>query len=185
MLRVKGGSGSVAERQVLRDAVYVGRIDRAGAAQAAAALRRLALAQMPPTSAGAQNLAARRDFEPLRGGLLSFDAFWTSHKSTQLSSKRARNIISPPRGIKRQIHFFDKGPKGAKSEVSSKHPNSRQKHETHENKVSFRVFCISWFPLQALRAVPGNATPLDTRGERWEIWQQLLPAGGTSPASSG
>jgi hypothetical protein len=51
-----------------------------GAAQVAAAFRAFGLAQMSPASLIAQDLAARRDLEPLGHRLFGFDAFGTSHK---------------------------------------------------------------------------------------------------------
>jgi hypothetical protein len=82
----------VLEHQVLLDAIHVGRIDRGGAAEAAAAFGTFCLAQVPPTDTGAHDFPAGRNLKPLGHGLLGSDAFWTSHKSFNFLSKRARNI---------------------------------------------------------------------------------------------
>lgn len=71
----------MAEREALLDAIFVGGVDEFGAAQAAAAFRTLALAEVPATSAGAQDLAGRCDFEALGYRFLRFDTFGTSHNS--------------------------------------------------------------------------------------------------------
>ena len=55
----------MAEREVLLDAIFVRGMDEFGAAQAATAFSTLALAEVTAASAGAQNLACRRDFEAL------------------------------------------------------------------------------------------------------------------------
>jgi hypothetical protein len=83
----------VAERQVLLDAILVGLVHQMRAAQAAAAFGAFALAEMASAGAMAQDLAGRRDLEPLAHGLFGFDTFGTSHKINFLS-KRARNIGS-------------------------------------------------------------------------------------------
>jgi hypothetical protein len=82
----------VAKHQSLLDAILVGRVDRGGAAEIAAAFGTLSLAQVPPAGARAHNFPAGRYFKTLGRGLLGSDAFWTSHKSISLLSKRARNI---------------------------------------------------------------------------------------------
>ena len=86
------GPGSASEREVLLDAIGVGRIDRSVAAQAAPALGRLALAEVAAAGAGAQNLAVGGDLKSFGGRLLRLDAFWTSHKYIQLSLKKERAI---------------------------------------------------------------------------------------------
>src|SRR5579872_592103 len=85
----------MAERQVLLDAVFVGRMHRGAAPQTAASLGVLGLHQMPPASALAQHFAAGRDFEPLGRGLFRFNAFWTSHND-RLSLKKSAQYRSPP-----------------------------------------------------------------------------------------
>src|SRR5437870_4961417 len=82
---------SVAEREVLLDAILVGAVDKVRAPQAAAAFRAFGLAEVAPAGAMAQDLAAGGDFEPFAHRLFGFDAFGTSHK-INLLSKRARNI---------------------------------------------------------------------------------------------
>jgi hypothetical protein len=86
-------SATVAERQVLLDAILVGLMHQMRAAQAAAAFGAFALAEMTSAGAMAQDLAGRCDLEPLAHGLFGFDTFGTSHKINFLS-KRARNIGS-------------------------------------------------------------------------------------------
>ena len=83
---------SVAERQALRDAIHVSCMDRAGAAKAATAFGPLGLAQVAPAGAAAQDLAPGCNLEPLGRSFPGLDAFWTSHKSYNFLSKRARNI---------------------------------------------------------------------------------------------
>ncbi len=77
----------MAEGQALGDAILVGEVDGAGAAQAAAAFGALGLAQVAPAGAGAQHFAAGGDLEPLGHGLLGLDAFRTSHKSLAFFQK--------------------------------------------------------------------------------------------------
>ena len=81
----------MAEREVLLDAVRVRLVNERGAPEAATALRPFGLAEVATTGAGAQNLAARGNFEALRDRVLGFDAFGTTHKFNFLP-KRARNI---------------------------------------------------------------------------------------------
>jgi len=78
---------SAAKGQALRDAIRVGRIHLGGAAEAAAALGILGLAQVAPAGTGAHDFAASRDLESLGHGLLGSDAFWTSHKSLAFFQK--------------------------------------------------------------------------------------------------
>jgi hypothetical protein len=72
---------SVAERQVLRDAVGIGRVNDHSTAKMAVALGVFALRQVAVAGVAAQNFAGAGDFEPLGHGLLRFDAFGSSHKS--------------------------------------------------------------------------------------------------------
>jgi hypothetical protein len=85
-------AASVAKWQTLRDAVHISRMDGGRSTKAAAALGTLGLAQVAPARAGAQNLAPSRYLKPLGHRFLGLDAFWTSHKSYNFLSKRARNI---------------------------------------------------------------------------------------------
>jgi hypothetical protein len=82
----------VAEHHALLDAIFVGRVHRGSAAEVAASFGTLSRAQVPPAGAGAHDFPAGRYFKTLGRGLLGSDAFWTSHKSVNLLSKRARNI---------------------------------------------------------------------------------------------
>jgi hypothetical protein len=91
----------VAEEQALRDAIHVGRMDGGWAAEAAAAFWALGLAQVAPAGAGAHDLAPSRYLEPLGHRFPGLDAFWTSHKSFNFLSKRARNIGIRVPGSKR------------------------------------------------------------------------------------
>jgi hypothetical protein len=89
---------SAGEREALLNAVCVGGIHFGGATEAAPSLGVFGLAQVPPARAGAQDFAAGCDLEPLGGGLLGLNAFWTSHKL--FLSKRARNIGGAAQRIK-------------------------------------------------------------------------------------
>ena len=77
----------MAKRQALRDAILVGRVDRGGATEVAAALGVLGLAEVAPAGAGAHDFPAGGDFEPLGHGLLGSDAFRTSHKCLTVFQK--------------------------------------------------------------------------------------------------
>jgi hypothetical protein len=70
----------VAERQVLKDAISVGRVNDGSLAEMATAFGIFALSQVAEASAAVKNLACAGDFEPLAHGLSCFDAFGTSHK---------------------------------------------------------------------------------------------------------
>ena len=100
--------GLVAERQVLRDAIHIGLMNRGGATEIAPALGIFGLRQVAFTRACAQDFSAGGDFESLGHGLLRFNTFWTSHKSEFLS-KRARNIGSGAGQCKRLIGLFGFG----------------------------------------------------------------------------
>src|SRR6266550_6353386 len=99
------GVRSVAEREVLLDAVNIGFVDQVRTAQAAAAFRAFGLAEVAPAGAMAEDLAAGGDFEPFAHRLFGFDAFGTSHK-INLLSKRARNIGKAPWLCKRHFPGF-------------------------------------------------------------------------------
>ena len=71
---------SVAERQILRDAVSIGRINDHRTAETAAALGTLGLGQVAFAGVAAQNFAGAGDLEPLGHGFFRFDAFGSSHK---------------------------------------------------------------------------------------------------------
>ena len=78
------------ERQILLDAVFVRGMNPGGAAQGAAALGVLGLAEVPSACAGAENLATGGDFEPLGRGFLCLNALRTSHnKSAFFQKERA------------------------------------------------------------------------------------------------
>jgi hypothetical protein len=70
----------VAERQILQDAIGVGRVNDGGLAEMAAALWVFTLGQMAEASAAVKNLARAGDFEPFGNGFSCFDAFGSSHK---------------------------------------------------------------------------------------------------------
>ena len=82
----------MAERQVLRDAIHVRFMNRGGATQIAAALRVLALREMPFAGAGAHYFSAGRDFESFGHGLLGLNTFWTSHKNQSTFFQKERAI---------------------------------------------------------------------------------------------
>jgi hypothetical protein len=75
----------VTEREVLLNAIYVGRVDGCGAGQAAAAFRIFRLEQMAFAGSRAQYLAAGRNFETFCHGLLRFNPFGASHKFNPIS----------------------------------------------------------------------------------------------------
>jgi hypothetical protein len=79
----------VAEREILRDAIDVGFVDRGRPAQIATALGAFGLRQMAFAGACAHDFSAGRNFEPLGHGLLRFNTFGTSHKFNQLSFKKS------------------------------------------------------------------------------------------------
>jgi hypothetical protein len=72
---------SVAERQVLRDAINIGGVHRGCSTETAAAFGILGLGQVAEAGMVAHNFAGASDLEPLGHGLFSFDAFGSSHKS--------------------------------------------------------------------------------------------------------
>ena len=76
------------ERQILLDAILIRGVNRGGAAQGAPALGILGLAQVASAGAGAQDLAAGGDLEPLGRGFLSLNALRTSHIN-QLSFEKS------------------------------------------------------------------------------------------------
>jgi hypothetical protein len=90
-------NASAMKRQVLLDAVSVGRIDSGGTAQGAAALGVFGLHQVPPAGARAQYFSARRDLEALGYRFPGLDAFWTSHNWMNLSvlSKKSAQYRQP------------------------------------------------------------------------------------------
>ena len=78
------------ERQILLDAILIRGVNPGGATQGASALGVLGLAEVPSARAGAQDLAAGGDFEPLGCGFLSLNALRTSHnKSAFFQKERA------------------------------------------------------------------------------------------------
>src|SRR5579872_2691991 len=85
------------KRQVLLDAIFIRGIHAGQSAQRAAAFGILGLRQMAPARAGAQDLAAGGDLEPLGHGLLRLDAFGTSHKSNSSTQKERAIYVSPAR----------------------------------------------------------------------------------------
>jgi len=91
---------SVAERQILQDAIGVGFINDRSFAKPAATLRALTSEQVASAGVGAQHFAGRGDFEAFGHGFLGFDAFGSAHK-VNFRSKRARNIGTGPRRGKR------------------------------------------------------------------------------------
>ena len=84
----------MAERKVLLDSILVRRVDGGQSAKSTAAFRSFGLRQVAPSCAGAQYPSACRNLKSFGNGLLRLNAFWTSHKSVNFLSKRARNIRS-------------------------------------------------------------------------------------------
>jgi hypothetical protein len=70
----------MAEGKRLLDAVFIPFVNERGPAQAATAFGAFILTEVAATGAGAQDFAARCDFEALRYRFLRFDTFGTSHK---------------------------------------------------------------------------------------------------------
>jgi hypothetical protein len=95
----------VAERQILQDAVGVGRVNDGCLAEMAAALGFFALCQMAEAGAAVENLARAGDLEPFGHGLSCFDAFGSSHKYIYFNCKRARTIRG--NGWLRKLDFQD------------------------------------------------------------------------------
>jgi len=96
----------VAERQILQDAISVGRVNDSNLAEAAAALGVFALGQMAQTGAAVENLARAGDLEPFGHGFFCFDAFGSSHKFIYFNCKRARTICGNGRLRKRILGLF-------------------------------------------------------------------------------
>jgi hypothetical protein len=71
---------SMAERQILRDAVGIGRVHDGALAEPAAVFWLFTLQQMAFAGVAAQDFARAGDLEPLGHGLSCFDAFGSSHK---------------------------------------------------------------------------------------------------------
>jgi hypothetical protein len=71
---------SMAERQILQDAVGIGGVHHGTFAEMTATFWIFALGQMAETRAAAQDFARTGDFEPFGHGLSCFDAFGSSHK---------------------------------------------------------------------------------------------------------
>ena len=101
-----GWAMSVAERQVLGDAILISRMHLGGASQLAAALGSLGLTEVSSACARAQHFSAGGYLEPLGHGLLGLNAFWTSHKSIHLVSKRGGTIDGTVNRIKLYFGYF-------------------------------------------------------------------------------
>jgi hypothetical protein len=71
---------SMAERQILQDAIGIGGVHNGTLAEMTATFGIFALRQMAEARAAAQDLARTGDFEPFGHGLSCFDAFGSSHK---------------------------------------------------------------------------------------------------------
>jgi uncharacterized protein (DUF697 family) len=78
---------SVAEGQILRDAIRIGGIHGGCATKPAAAFWGFALGQVAPARAGAQHFSRGRYLETFGHGLSGFDAFGSSHKSLLQKSR--------------------------------------------------------------------------------------------------
>jgi hypothetical protein len=84
----------VAERQALRDAVEVGRMNDLGLGEAAAALGVFGLGQVPAAGGKADGFAGGGDFEPLGHGFFRFDAFGTSHNFNSIAKECGIYVIA-------------------------------------------------------------------------------------------
>ena len=80
---------SVAEREILFDAILVGFVDGGGAAQTTTALGIFALKQMPFARGGPQDLAAGGDFKSFRNRFFGLNTFWASHNQLSIEKERA------------------------------------------------------------------------------------------------
>jgi hypothetical protein len=78
----------VAERQILQDAIGVGRVNEGSLAEVAAALGTFSLGQMAEASAAVEDFACAGDFEPLGHGFLRFNTFGASHKFISIAKER-------------------------------------------------------------------------------------------------
>jgi hypothetical protein len=79
---------SVAERQILRNAIRIGGIHLGILAEATQALGVFGLGQVTAASVRAHNLAGGGDLKPLGHGFSCFDAFGTSHKFNSIAKER-------------------------------------------------------------------------------------------------
>ena len=71
----------MAERQILRDAIRIGGVNRGCAPEMASAFGILGLGQVAVAGVVEHDFARAGDLEPLGHGLFRFDAFGSSHKS--------------------------------------------------------------------------------------------------------
>jgi len=94
---------SVAEGEVLEDAIDVGLVHDRSFAEPAATFRALTSEQMASAGVGAQHFAGGGDFEAFGDGFLCFDAFGATHK-VNFRSKRAGNIGI---GLHRSKRYFE------------------------------------------------------------------------------
>jgi len=86
----------VAERQILQDAIGVGRVNEGSLAEMATALGAFALSQVAEAGTAVEDFARAGDFEPLGHGLFRFDAFGTSHKFfISITKGRALYVATP------------------------------------------------------------------------------------------
>src|SRR6266581_7222489 len=95
---------SVAEREILDDAIDVGLVNDRSFAEPAATFRVFTGEQMASSGVGAQHFAGGGDFETFGDGFLCFDAFGTTHK-VNFRSKRAGNIGT---GLHRRKRYFER-----------------------------------------------------------------------------
>jgi hypothetical protein len=80
---------SMAERQVLSDAIDIRLVHDRALAEAAEAFGVFGLRQVTAAGAGAQDFAGAGDLKPFGYGFLCFDAFGTSHKFNSIAKGRA------------------------------------------------------------------------------------------------
>jgi hypothetical protein len=107
----------MAERQILRDAIKVGRMNDGSLAEASQALGVFGLRQVASAGGIMHGFAAGGDFEPLSHGFFGFDAFGTSHKIISIAKERelyarmrdeaSANFLNS--GCRRRYGFFTSG----------------------------------------------------------------------------
>src|SRR6266702_3646723 len=95
---------SVAEREILDDAIDVGLVNDRSFATPAATFRVFTGEQMASAGVGTQHFAGCCDFEAFGHGFFCFDAFGTTHK-VNFRSKRAAKI---GRGLHRRKRYFER-----------------------------------------------------------------------------
>ena len=151
----------MAEHQALLDAILVGRVHRGRAAEVAAAFGTLSRAQVPPAGAGAHDFPAGRYLKALGRGLLGSDAFWTSHKSVSLLSKRARNIGGAAHLIKLYFRYLIGSARRGGGRIPSFGPPPKDSVSHFLDAAGAR--CCIWFAIGASAVIPPGGGEFRTR----------------------